>query len=705
MAAKDNWWQHPLRIVDFIMPSAEQIGAFDPKEVVGIKTRMHFNAEHLGMEDVDNGSTALFYFQSGAARKVVRDILGDYLTEAHEKGLKVLIYFNVHWAHDELAAEHPDWMARDAEGKIIVPGYGSGARFCVNSPWREWSYQVIRDLAVYPIDGVFLDGPGFVQNGCYCEGCAQKFRQQYGKELPRVVDWSNPDWRDFVEFRYQSIVEYVKGAQEVLKQQRPEAIFYINGHGLSPGWAGAIDNRRLIPYQDLLGAEGGFIYGDLRQTPLWKPGATAKLLETQAGGKPRVIFIAGRQGPWSRYILTRPEAKLLIADTVANGANPWYGLYLSSAKEPPVSAAAEMNAFLEKNAAYYEGTESAANVALVWSTRTVDFYSADIPETDFTRAEPSRKAGVVGNFLDAFSGYYEALFRAHVPFDVIDEKVLEGDLKRYELVILPNCACLSEAEAKHVADFVQNGGNLVATFDTSLYTEFGQRRDDFLLADVFGVHSAGGYIGPFPYDHLKREQHALTEGIEQTLFPAPEYGVKVVPTTAQSVLMFRQPTPSRYGPLPPESEYPAILINRYGSGNVIYFSGNFDEAHFAYLLPEHRRLLTNPVHRLARPLIEVDGLWESTEVVLRYQRKADRLLIHFVNFTGQMGRPIERVIPCRDVQVRLPGLNKAKAVKALWSDKALDYRVDSNGITFTVPLIEEYEVVAVEGMGGSFAVK
>ena len=52
-------------------------------------------------------------------------------------------------------------------------------------------------------------------------------------------------------------------------------------------------NRVLVEHQDLLGSEGGFIYGDLTRVPLWKPGLTARLLETQAGGKPTVIFSAG----------------------------------------------------------------------------------------------------------------------------------------------------------------------------------------------------------------------------------------------------------------------------------------------------------------------------------------------------------------------------------------------------------------------------
>lgn len=96
-----------------------------------------------------------------------------------------------------------------------------------------------------------------------------------------------------------------------------------------------------MPYQDILGAEGGFLYYDLRSEPLWKPGMTAKLLEAQSGGKPTVVFIAGANKGWDEYLLTAAETRLLYADTIANGANPWYGIPLALKNRPGALAAGE----------------------------------------------------------------------------------------------------------------------------------------------------------------------------------------------------------------------------------------------------------------------------------------------------------------------------------------------------------------------------
>jgi len=65
------------------------------------------------------------------------------------------------------------------------------------------------------------------------------------------------------------------------------------------------------------------------------------------------------------------------------------------------------------------------------------------------------------------------------------------DLARYKVLILPNTACLDEAQAAAVKQFVHNGGGLVASLDASLFDVFGNPRNNFALADVFGVDYRG----------------------------------------------------------------------------------------------------------------------------------------------------------------------------------------------------------------------
>lgn len=80
----------------------------------------------------------------------------------------------------------------------------------------------------------------------------------------------------------------------------------------------------------------------------------------------------------------------------------------------------------------------------------------------------------------------------HLSVTVINDWNLNAeDLARYKVLILPNTACMNEEQANAVRQFVENGGGLVASVDTSLCDEFGTPRKDFALADVFGVNYKG----------------------------------------------------------------------------------------------------------------------------------------------------------------------------------------------------------------------
>jgi hypothetical protein len=48
---------------------------------------------------------------------------------------------------------------------------------------------------------------------------------------------------------------------------------------------------------------------------------------------------------------------------------------------------------------------------------------------------------------------------------------------------------MSSTQAQTVAQYVKNGGTIIATGDTSLCNELGVLREDYQLADVFGVHA------------------------------------------------------------------------------------------------------------------------------------------------------------------------------------------------------------------------
>lgn len=183
--AQPRWWERePLRIID-LTTSVSGVDFRPPAEVAARKAALGYNAEHLEIMGRGAGlDDRHFHFRTKLAAVEHPDYLSAYLPEARKRGIRVLIYFNVHWYTMAMGEAHPDWRQIREDGTPVDRVYDTGTDFCVNSPWREWCFQVLRDLAAYPIDGIFYDGPIFRQDTCYCRHCRVKFRRQYGRDLP-----------------------------------------------------------------------------------------------------------------------------------------------------------------------------------------------------------------------------------------------------------------------------------------------------------------------------------------------------------------------------------------------------------------------------------------------------------------------------------------------------------------------------------------
>ncbi len=104
------------------------------------------------------------------------------------------------------------------------------------------------------------------------------------------------------------------------------------------------------------------------------------------------------------------------------------------------------------------------------------------------------KGALMPQYMD---GLYYALLEGRFLFDFVHEEKLDPEhLKKYSALILPNTALLSDQQCRQLRAYVDAGGSLLATFETSLYDERNQPRPDFGLADVFGIRRTGAIQGP-----------------------------------------------------------------------------------------------------------------------------------------------------------------------------------------------------------------
>ena len=245
--------------------------------------------------------------------------------------------------------------------------------------------------------------------------------------------------------------------------------------------------------------------------PPWANGKTAKEYRAAMGSKPvGGIFSVGVEEAyrWKDSVQSEAEIRIWFADGVANGLRPWFTKFAGVLRDRRwLKVVEDLYRWHHGAERYLRNEEPLARVGLVYSQQTAWFYGG-----------PRAREKVEDHAL----GWYQALIEARIPFEMVHDRLLDADhLARFKTLILPNIAALSDEQCRQLRAFVERGGGLVATYETSLYDEWGVRRADFGLADLFGVSFRGRADGPMRNAYLRLEadprtgrRHPLLAGLD-----------------------------------------------------------------------------------------------------------------------------------------------------------------------------------------------
>lgn len=651
------------------------------------------------------------------------DLLREYLPHARKYGLRVLAYLNMHWFAYDWADQRPGWEQVTVDGVAYGrknPLYGNGTTLCVNSGWRDWATGLIAEAMKTGIDGIFLDGPLFYPGCCYCEDCRAKFLKHHGADIPLVEDWSDPMWARFIDFRARSLAEFMADGRAAAKSVNPDAVAFLNaGTWHANTWRFARSLDTISDFEDFNGAEEFFHPGAPGKSVLaWA--ATAKYVA--AGGKPAIVFSHHALGAWHYIPLPKIETQLAIAQTVACGANPWFAVFdyaLDHSRDDAVESVKEIQSFLAANEPYYTQCESMADVALLNSSQTSTYYVSKYPEfygnlgsgreenlgvdaggggrvDDWRKRKEICEAVVDQSYL----GYFQALTRAHIPFDVVLDKHISADaLKRYRALVLPNSACLSDGQIKTIREFVNQGGSVIAEFETGSYDELGRPRAINPLLETLGVASIGRMKRPVSAEEYVRVKtpHPAMDGFRrEQLLGRPSHSLECTAAAGtEAPAVFMNEVGGSYSKLKGDSAVPALIVRGAGSGRTVYVPSLIGDYYGRLKMADYQKLVENIVRwaHVEPFFIEVNAP-STVEVEPRRSKDRGEILIHLVNNTGDMQRPVSEIIPIRDVRIRLRGSGFSSAT-ALRTGVELDVTFVPDGIEFTLPEIGVYELVVV----------
>ena len=435
----------------------------------------------------------------------------------------------------------------------------------------------------------------------------------------------------------------------------------------------------------------------------WAAGKNGKEYRATLGRKPvGGIFSVGIAGKhrWKDSVLNDAEIRIWVADGMANGMRPWYTKFAGVLHDRRwLDVVEDIYIWHYRNERYLRNKEPLARVAMVYSQQTAAFYGRD-----------QAREKVEDHTL----GMYHALIEARVPFEMVHDRLLDPEhVDQFKTLILPNIAALSDEQCAQLKGYVERGGSIVATFESSLYDEWGVRRENLGLADLFGVDVAGPVEGPIKNAYLRVEKNAATgefhpllsglEDAQRTIHGAYRLPVKAKQAFPDPPLTLVPAYPDlpmeEVYPRQPKTDIPEVYLREVGKGRVVYFPWDVDRVFWEVLNVDHGKLLANAVRWATNeePVVTVTGPGVLDVTVWRQE---DSMTVHLVNLTNpmMMKGPFRELLPVGEqvVRVRLPEGKGAKRVQLLRAEETPQVETAGEYLTVIVPGILDHEVVAID---------
>jgi hypothetical protein len=627
-----------------------------------------------------------------------RDSFGEIAAGCRKLGMNVVARTDSHACHQDMYDAHPDWIAVDARGeKRRHPSDPELWLTCALGPYNfEFMTSVHEEvMRNYLPDGIFTNrwsGSGM----CYCEHCRQNFAAYSGGlSLPITHNPQDPARRAYILWNQKVLFDLWRLWNEKIRAINPNASYMANAGG------GALSDLDMVTIGELAPT----LFADRQSrrglAPPWTNGKNGKEYAATMGSKAIVgIFSVGLddQYRWKDSVQNGDEIRLWVADGMAQGLRPWFTKFNAKPIDKRwLPVVEQMYGWHHDNEKYLRNTESLARLGLVYSQQTAQFYGGE---------------GAHDRVENPALGFYEALVEARIPFQMVHDRLLDAaHLANYDALILPNIAALSNAQCEQIREFVERGGGIVASFETSLYDEWGVRRRDFGLASLFGANFSGKVNGPMLNSYLELERrgspvHPLLDGFDDVpRIINAAYQVETLPAKG----MEEQPVGviPTYPDLPMEEVFqrskaisgPGVYVSQHGRGRVVYFPGDIDRTFWEFLNMDQGRLMMNAVRWVnpAMPLLEVRGKGILDLAVWKQERS---ITVHLVNLSNpmMMKGPVREILPIseQEVRLRLPAAYRVQKVRLLVAGEDAVTRKEGDILVVHIPAIGVHEVVACD---------
>ena len=622
---------------------------------------------------------------------------------------------------------HPEWrrIATDTKEipQIDMIKFPHGGMLCLLGPYGDFFIDVLAEITTkYPAVSAFsFDGLHY-GGVCYCQHCRAHFHRETGKDIP-PTDMNNPAFRRYQHWADRRMEDLVRRMQTRLKGINPEVALVTwttnagrFGHFLSiPRNMPARMNLLLdAPDQEFWLDEtnrGATIVPAFANAYIW-----ATTNHRVAFSEPYILSHGNPYGKDS-FPPSEIERRMLLAAT--HGAAPSIAVAQPDHLQQPLYDCMDQ---LQRRKTWLLNRRPEKWAAMVMSDNTRNFYGRSAGQV-----EERYMANVFGTFRTAVE--------EHLPVTVINDWNLNAeDLAGYAVLVLPNTAALDDDQATAIREFVRAGGGLVASLDTSLFNEYGDPRDNFLLADVFGVDFRGlpktqqagqetldvNFAASIPADYWEKRKNVFdfrqnTEswlnagkmrtyvGPDPVTFKGPAVRVRTnLHHHGEIIGTLREKSRADAESLP------VVVTNTFGKGKVVYLGAGFDAAYYLYPYPYQRLVLKHAINWAAQSsspvTVEAPHCVHST-LTRQTVDGHDRLILQLfndLNTTAFHALPNEDIplreetVPIHDIVVTLAPQYPIRKATLQPEGTPIEFETTPNGTRLVIPKLEVHTIVAVE---------
>jgi hypothetical protein len=678
--AGDFWWKrNNLRMIQMNLPDYEA-ATINADAIVADLVK--FSANTLL---INAGGIMAFYptklefhYQNPYVKS---NVLGEVIRKCHAQDIKVIVRFDFSRVHESIFKKHPEWCYISPKGERIINT--DMYVVSINAPYvQEKAFQIIGEVMdTFPIDGIFLNMPGYQVNNPY-EGKYHGIDQNDfdkkrfaefsdGKQLPTEENKADPLFQKYLEFKKHTVEDWSERLHKLVKSKNPQIAICTYSD----------------KFVDIIRHESQ----SMTTLPYWPYSASDNVGNAVNSFPDHIISNASIQqiSFQSRYNAVEPqEVQIRLYENIANGS----GLDLSMMgdmrgyeDERNFDVFKKVYGFHKKHETYFGKYKSVAKIAVI-----------------APGAWPS------GDPMQEYRGIQLMLREAHIPFDIIEDGQIQNladKVKGYKLLILPEITYLKPQAIAVLKEACQQGTNLIAT-NRSLFDS------PETLQELFGAKiekkdndGAGNYLVPDNRSIFKSfaGQKMLFWKFNLGLYDFSGADQKLLPILAKG----RPGPPEIIGGHDP-TEYHAMGIKNHPKSKAAIFPINLGKIYYMHGYQEHKNLLLDAIDYIlpeSRNTIQTNAparvetiLKEFTKNNVNTSKKqtSDGLILHLINLTGFSGNTYFEPLPLYRLKFRIASEKKPKKVFSLANGKAVKFRWKAGAIDLEVAELQGFDGIVME---------